>query len=62
MFYIIKTTDTDDIEVLGAYSTLDKAQKYLVKAANKAANGKLIQHSDWARMYEDCVIKIDTEF
>ncbi len=61
MFYIIKSTAVDDIEILGVYSNLNKAKKYLVKAANKAARGSLIQHSDWSRMYEDCTVRIETE-
>ena len=65
MFYIIKSTDVDDVEILGAYSKLDKAKRYLVKAANKAARGsRLIQSSDWGRMYEDCTVRIgdDSDF
>lgn len=61
MFYIIKSTGVDDIEILGVYSNLNKAKKYLVKAANKAARGNLIQHSDCGRMYEDCTVRIETE-
>lgn len=62
MFYIIKNTAVDDVEILGVYSTLDKAKKYLVKTANKAARGDLIQGSDWGRQYEDCTVRIDTDF
>jgi len=62
MFYIIKSTAIDDIEILGVYSKLDKAKKYLVKAANKAARGNLIQSSDWGRMYEDCTVRIEMDF
>lgn len=59
MFYIIKRTDVDDIEVLGVYSTLDKAKKYLVKTANKHAEGDFVSGSSHGRMYQYCTIGIE---
>lgn len=62
MYYIIKASALDDIEILGVYSSLDKARKYFVKAANKAAKGAFVRKGWDTRFYEDCTIGITTGF
>lgn len=63
MFYIIKQRHyVDEIEVLGAYASLEKAKRWLPKVGNKAAGPqRLVDHNDWTRFYEACSVGITTE-
>ena len=63
MFYIIKRRYyVDEVEVLGVYTNLGQAKRWLPKVGNKAAGTEaLVDHNDWARFYETCSVEITTE-